>query len=176
VVAVWHLTAINAKVVAMTHRSADSLPIEREYNKEMQIKEFFESLHASMDYHEYTDIYDEAVHFKDPFHEVYSLHQVVDIFLQMFQNLDNPHFKTLEYIRVADTAYLQWQFMFHYKNEQQARHFTGVSRLRFNSHDKIIEHVDYWDAAEHVYESFPLLGSVLRIIKRNIAKRKRHTQ
>ena len=48
--------------------------------------------------------------------------------------------------------------------------FEGVSRMQINEEGKVISHIDYWDAAENVYEKIPLLGAVLRFIKRKIAK------
>ena len=46
--------------------------------------------------------------------------------------------------------------------------FTGMSLLRFDSNDKIIDHRDYWDAAEEIYEKFPLIGPSRRWIKRRM--------
>lgn len=44
----------------------------------------------------------------------------------------------------------------------------GVSRMEFNAEGKVVENVDYWNAAE-LFESFPLLGKVVTLIKRIIS-------
>ena len=42
------------------------------------------------------------------------------------------------------------------------------SHLRFAADGRIAYHRDYWDAAEEVYEKVPLLGGLLRRIKRRL--------
>jgi hypothetical protein len=45
----------------------------------------------------------------------------------------------------------------------------GASHLRFDSHGKIIWHRDYWDTAEELYAKIPILGAVMRFLKRRLA-------
>ena len=33
---------------------------------------------------------------------------------------------------------------------------------------RVVEHRDYWDAAEQLYEKLPLIGGVLRLLKRSM--------
>jgi len=33
---------------------------------------------------------------------------------------------------------------------------------------KVVEHIDYWDAAEQVYERLPLLGPILRRVRQRL--------
>lgn len=155
----------------MKHPSVEHLYGEHCIQTATRIRDFFETLHPAMRYEEYLALYDEAVYFKDPFHEVQSLHAMMGVFTQMFKNLDAPRFKLLECVQQGDVAYVQWQFIFHYKGEARKRRFTGVSRLLLNRDKKVVEHIDYWDAAQHIYESFPIIGSLLRFIKRKIAKK-----
>ena len=42
----------------------------------------------------------------------------------------------------------------------------GVSRLRFNGSGKIAEHKDYWDASFPLYGTFPIIGSIMKLIKK----------
>jgi hypothetical protein len=48
--------------------------------------------------------------------------------------------------------------------------FEGVSRLKMNDEGRVIEHIDYWDAAEHLYAKMPIIGWLIGIIKRRIAR------
>ena len=43
---------------------------------------------------------------------------------------------------------------------------VGATRLRFDAQGRVAEHRDYWDAAQELYEKLPLIGSVLRAIRR----------
>jgi len=44
-----------------------------------------------------------------------------------------------------------------------------MSELTFDSDGKVARHVDHWDAGKEFYEKLPLLGGVLRAIRRRVA-------
>ncbi len=137
-------------------------------NKET-LASFFETLHEEVSLEAFGTIYDDAVVFKDPFNDVKGISALYRVFQEMYQSLDNPRFIIREYIVNESIAYVKWDFIFHFKGEQNESRFEGVSRLEMNAEGKIVSHVDFWDAAEHIYEKIPLLGSLLRFAKRKIA-------
>ncbi|HEY9189422.1 MAG TPA: nuclear transport factor 2 family protein [Sulfurovum sp.] len=131
---------------------------------------FFETLDKDVPVEAFGTIYDDAVVFKDPFNEVKGIRAVHTIFEHMYQTLDHPRFVIKEYVGDQDTAYVRWDFIFHFKGDKNENRFEGVSRLQMNAEGKIISHIDFWDAAEHIYEKMPMLGSLLRFVKRKIAR------
>ncbi len=133
-----------------------------------KISQFFESMTKHSTVASFKAIYDDAVVFQDPFNKVEGIDAVYNIFSHMYENLDKPRFHITEYIQNDNIAYVKWDFIFHFKGEETERYFEGVSRLEINADDKITSHTDYWDAAEHIYEKLPLIGSALRFIKRKI--------
>jgi len=42
----------------------------------------------------------------------------------------------------------------------------GASHLRFDAAGKVVLHRDYWDAAEELYAKLPVLGGLMRYLKR----------
>ena len=42
----------------------------------------------------------------------------------------------------------------------------GASHLVFDAQGLVVLHRDYWDAAEELYEKLPLVGSLMRWLKR----------
>ena len=54
------------------------------------------------------------------------------------------------------------------KGQSIERRIHGSSHLRFAHDGRVAYHRDYWDAAEELYETLPLLGSLLRWIKRRL--------
>jgi steroid delta-isomerase len=65
---------------------------------------------------------------------------------------------------------LVWDFTFRikkYKPEILQR-IRGVSHIRFNAEGKVNYHRDYWDAAEELYEKLPLVGGLMRFLKRRV--------
>jgi hypothetical protein len=130
---------------------------------------FFETLDKDVPVEAFGTLYDNAVVFRDPFNDVKGIRAVYRIFQEMYQNLDEPRFVIREYIESASIAYVKWDFQFHFKGDAKESRFEGVSRLELNAEGKIVSHADFWDAAEHIYEKIPLLGSMLRFVKRKIA-------
>lgn len=134
-----------------------------------KISTFFETLKPETPLEAYATIYANDATFKDPFNEVFGIEGVYKIFEHMYATLDYPRFIIKEYLQKENIVYVQWDFIFHFKNEKEERSFEGMSRLELNVEGKVVRHTDYWDAAEHVYEKLPLLGAILRFIKRKIS-------
>lgn len=135
-----------------------------------KITDFFENLREDTTVDDFKTIYDVQVTFKDPFNEVKGIDAVHSIFAHMYRNLDAPKFIITEYVEQSDIAYVKWKFHFSFKHESGEEMFEGVSRLVINDEGRVIEHIDYWDAAEHMYEKIPVIGWLLRMIKRKIVK------
>ena len=117
------------------------------------------------------DFYAADTYFKDPFNEVHTAEQVEQIFAHMFGPLSDPRFIVHTRIEQGDEAFLTWDFRFAFKKfhpdvEQVIR---GGSHLRFDAQNKVCHHRDYWDAAEELYEKLPIIGGLLRIMKRRMA-------
>jgi ketosteroid isomerase-like protein len=130
--------------------------------------EFYENLTAEAPKEEYALFFDDSSEFQDPFQKVQGLNAIHTIFVNMYKTLENPRFQVEEVICSDDVAYLRWKFVYALSKNSKEESFTGVSRVVFTESAKVTSHIDYWDAAEHVYEKIPLLGSLLRFIKRKI--------
>ena len=110
-------------------------------------------------------------YFKDPFSEVHKVEQIEHIFARMFGPLSKPRFIFHSRIEQGDEAFLTWDFRFRIKKykpdvEQVIR---GGSHLCFDPQNKVCYHRDYWDAAEELYEKLPLIGGLMRFVKRRMA-------
>jgi len=136
-----------------------------------QVVDFFEQLSpqrvANM-----AETYTADAHFKDPFNEVHSLADIQAIFEHMYRALSDPHFRVTERIVQGDQCFLVWEFHFRFVNFRQGQPQTihGGSHLRFAADGRVCYHRDYWDAAEELYEKLPVVGSVMRWLKRRAAQ------
>ena len=128
---------------------------------------FFVQLKAG-DVRDIGRLYTEQAFFKDPFNEVHQLIGVQRIFAHMFETLDAPRFVVLDSLVQDDQCFLTWDFSFRLQGQALERCIHGSSHLRFASDGRIAYHRDYWDAAEEFYEKLPLLGGLLRLIKRRL--------
>ncbi len=127
---------------------------------------FFESI-SQENTVDLKQIYTDDVFFKDPFNEVNGIQHVITIFDHMFHQLDQPRFVVTTHVSQGDQAFLTWDFLFKMKrfnrNEQCIR---GASHIRFAADGRVSYHRDYWDVAEELYEKLPLIGSVMRGLKK----------
>ena len=116
------------------------------------------------------DLYAQQVWFKDPFNEVQGLAQVQQVFSHMYVALDRPRFVVTERIVEDHQCSLNWNFEFYFRGRRNAvlQTIRGASHLKFNATGQVVYHRDYWDAAEELYEKLPLLGSLMRWLKKKV--------
>jgi ketosteroid isomerase-like protein len=107
--------------------------------------------------------------FKDPFNEVTGIAAIGRVFAHMFDQVDEPRFRILERWEAAHGAMLTWEFHFRLRGRAPRETVRGASHLRFARDGRIAYHRDYWDAAEELYEKLPLLGGLMRWLRRRIA-------
>ena len=106
--------------------------------------------------------------FKDPFNEVQGLPEIERIFRHMYVALDQPHFVITAQLVDGAQAFLTWEFRFRFKRFHTTTMQTvrGGSHVVFNEQGLASMHRDYWDAAEELYEKLPLVGGVMRWLKK----------
>ena len=108
------------------------------------------------------------VRFQDPFNDVRGVAAYARVLDKMFQDLDRPRFEVLHAVLDGSTGYLKWRLAFRGKRGRE-RSITGMSELHFDADGRVASHVDYWDTAAQLYEHLPVLGFILRKIRRRLA-------
>lgn len=114
------------------------------------------------------DLYDGQARFKDPFNEVQGLTEIERIFRHMYVALDGPHFVITGQLVDGPQAFLTWEFRFRFKrfDTQTLQVVRGGSHIVFNDQGLVSLHRDYWDAAEELYEKLPVVGGLMRWLKK----------
>lgn len=115
-------------------------------------------------------VYAPDVRFKDPFNEVQGLEAVQRIFREMFEQLEQPRFVITARIEQGAQCFLAWEFHFRFRRYQtgRAQCIRGGSHLEMDSSGRIAMHQDYWDTAEELYEKLPVVGGLMRWLKRRV--------
>lgn len=118
-------------------------------------------------------LYHPEARFKDPFNQVQGHAPIGQIFAHMFRSLHQPRFQVREAVAQGDQAFLTWDFHFRLRGRGgrpgPALQIHGATRLVFSADGRVHLHRDYWDAAEELYEQLPLLGALMRLLKRRLA-------
>ena len=121
-------------------------------------------------------VYAIDAHFKDPFNDVVGVDRIRAIYAHMFENLTEPRFEITQVIEQVSEqpseqqnqhhAFVAWQFKFRWRGK--AFDIPGGTRFVINDRGLIIDHVDYWDVASGIYERLPVLGAVLRSLRKRM--------
>jgi steroid Delta-isomerase len=128
---------------------------------------FFETL-TPQSVSRFGEFYTEDTYFKDPFNEVRGLKEVQRIFGHMFDALQEPRFVITERLMDGEQCFLSWDFHFRFRkfNPDVNRTIRGATHLRLGADGRIRFHRDYWDAAEELYEKLPVIGGLMRWLKK----------
>ena len=118
------------------------------------------------------------MHFRDPFNDVRGRAHFVRCLEDMLEQIadlkiDVRHVAALVPRGTADSAphyALHWHFAGRLvKLGGRPWAVTGVALVTLGADGRIVEHRDYWDAAGGLYEELPLLGSLMRWLRRRFA-------
>jgi ketosteroid isomerase-like protein len=115
------------------------------------------------------EVYAEQARFKDPFNEVQGVAAIRAIFEHMYRELGAPRFEVTEALGAGDQAFLTWNFRFSHPRLPGEQLIRGATHLRFDADGRVTLHRDYWDAAEELYEKLPLVGALMRLLRRRAA-------
>jgi hypothetical protein len=113
-------------------------------------------------------IYAADARFKDPFNDVQGLDAVQRVFSHMFVALRQPRFVITRQVTQGEDCFITWDFYFYLGNYRRdvEQKIAGATHLVFDSEGLVRVHRDYWDAAEELYEKLPLIGGLMRWLKR----------
>ena len=99
------------------------------------------------------------VRFKDPFNDVVGRDAMAGGFEHMFGSLGPVNFKVRGLALDGNLCLSKWDFEASLRGQRWT--FDGMSAIVFNSNGRVVEHIDYWDAASSFYERLPFVGWVL---------------
>ena len=150
----------------------------------VKIKTFYETLSPdSLD--QIGELYAPNARFKDPFQSVQGQGAIRGVFEHMFQLQATSRFIVVgitqsvpETVPVPDTvlvpesisgaqACLRWIYWLELRGKPVS--IEGCSWLCFDAAGYIVDHRDYWDAAEELYEKIPVLSWLMQWLRRKIA-------
>jgi hypothetical protein len=112
-------------------------------------------------------IYSAEATFRDPFNNITGLSGVTQVYQHMFDSLQHPRFVITNTVIQGLQAFVSWDFNFELRG--RAVQIEGCTQFILNAQGLIETHRDYWDVAEELYEKIPVLGSLMRFLKRKLA-------
>lgn len=135
-----------------------------------KVLENFKNYFARMDFNNNSvlnDIYSKNVVFIDPIHEINGIEKLCEYFHKLNDNLVEGSFQFIDESAIGNKVYLCWEMNLKLKRPNKNVKASGISVLTIE--EKIIKQRDYFDAGELFYENIPILGSIIRFLKKKIA-------
>ncbi|NIA72414.1 nuclear transport factor 2 family protein [Pelagibius litoralis] len=117
----------------------------------------------------FEEVFAPDARFRDPFNDARGVAAVRRVFEKMFDDVDEHSFKVLDHGISGNRAYLNWEFRITPKGKTKVWTIEGMSVIVFRDDGKVEAHIDHYDAASQIYEKIPLVGTVLRGLRRRIA-------
>jgi steroid Delta-isomerase len=161
--------SISESASASGSRSGSAAPRHVDLRVQRVI-DFFEGLRQE-DLPRLAECYVDDASFKDPFNEVRGCVAILQVFDHMFTALRQPQFVVHDAVQQGDQAFLTWDFHFRLPQApDRVLTIRGATQLHFAADGRIDRHRDWWDAAEELYEKLPIVGALMRWLKRRIAR------
>ncbi len=110
------------------------------------------------------------VRFRDPFNDVTGVENMRKVFIDMFEHVGPIEFTIIDSRGDFEVGVLVWKFKAQLLKKSWV--FEGTTVLRFAADGRVSEHVDHWDAARNFYERLPMIGWLLRALRRQLAVEK----
>jgi steroid delta-isomerase len=110
------------------------------------------------------------VRYRDPLMDAKGIDEALAYMHKWFTDLDDLRFEIKGYARHGRQAFSHWRMTFRIKkNPKRLWELDGVSKIVFDDAGKVEDQIDYWDASP-LLESFPVMGRVVTLIKKLVAR------
>jgi hypothetical protein len=112
-------------------------------------------------------IYAQTATFRDPFNQVAGVMLIRQVYQHMFEQLSEPRFVITHKLVEAAGAFMTWKFLFTLRGKAYV--IEGGTHFSLDERGLIVLHRDYWDAAQELYEKIPVLGALLRLLRKKLS-------
>lgn len=131
----------------------------------------FQQLYSTLNAHNLdrlADVYRDDIRFVDPFHTVDGIDALRRYFAAMYQNVERCEFEFQRSVQGSDQAFISWVMRVKHPKLKGGAELKvdGATLIRFD--ERIHYHRDYFDGGQLLYENVPLLGGVIRALKRRM--------
>ena len=111
-------------------------------------------------------LYANELHFHDPIREIYGLAAYRAYLAHLYDKVTECRFDIVQIDRGDHWAWISWNMLCVHPTLNKGRpiQLEGCSRLTFR--EKVLEQHDYYDLGAMVYENLPLIGSLIKQLKK----------
>ncbi|WP_158969804.1 nuclear transport factor 2 family protein [Paraglaciecola sp. L3A3] len=117
------------------------------------------------------DIYHGDIQFIDPLHTVHGMQQLEQYFSHLYANVESIEFTIEECFESNDRGFLYWTMTYRHTSLNGGKPISvkGHSRLKFQQ-QLVIFHQDYLDTNAMLFEHIPVIGRLIKYLKRKASQ------
>ena len=114
------------------------------------------------------EVYANDIVFEDPLHRVAGLAALKAYFERMYEGVESIGFEFGDVIEAPGQAMLTWTMRMTHRRLRAGEELAlpGATHIRFG--EKVHYHRDYFDAGALLYERLPVLGGIVRAIRKRV--------
>ena len=109
------------------------------------------------------------IRFRDPFNETVGVAAYRAVLRKMFEDVAAPRFAVQDRACSGHVCYLRWTFSFTLRDRAAPWHIEGMSEVHFDQDGRVTLHLDHWDSGAQFYARLPVIGRLIRWIRRRVA-------
>ena len=109
------------------------------------------------------------VRFVDPFNDVTGREAVLRVFAKIFEDLTEVDFAVRDLACGDATCFFAWTLRGRLRGSRKPITFEGVTELSLDAEGRVVLHIDHWDPAGQLYAKLPVLGLLLRHLRRRLS-------
>ncbi len=116
------------------------------------------------------NVYSKDAYLIDSFKELNGIEAIEAYILQFLKSLESCTFEFLDVAVSGEEYYFRWVSEAKAKTIKKGQIIRsyGMSHIRFDETGKVVLHMDFFDSASNFYEHIPVLGGMIRFIKRRL--------
>lgn len=141
-------------------------------NISQQVVDFY-SNYLTADLDRLDELYASNISFKDPLHELYGIDKLKQYFVASKRGLMTCRFDFSDVKETDSTIWMEWVMRYSHRKLKGGKPLTlhGSTVLKLDeAQNRIVRHCDYYDLGEMLYEQLPVLGSLVRTLRRKVAE------
>lgn len=117
------------------------------------------------------DLYTEDVYFEDPAHAIQGLKALTSYFEKLFNNVRHCQFRFHNSLSQEDKLFLCWTMTLQHKQLKKGQKIfvEGASLLKVRD-GRVYYHRDYFDLGNMLYENIPVVGGLVKQIKKGLVR------
>ena len=116
------------------------------------------------------EVYADDAYLNDTLKEVRGVEAIREYLIESGKAVRSCQVEINDLAQSQVDCYVRWTMEIRFKKLEKGRVCSsqGISHLRFNQDGRIIYHQDYWDSAGALFEHIPVLGLLIRQVKKRL--------